>query len=72
MVRSGKLGEWEGKRTSGSNTRIMHEGNAPSPTSLSRPHISTTPSSCLPLLLLLAPNVSRQNTTTSTHPNFWP
>lgn len=40
---------------------------------LSRVHISiTTPSSRLPLLLLLAPNVSRQNTTTSTHPNFWP
>lgn len=43
---------------------------------LSRVHISITtpssPSSRLPLLLLLAPNVSRQNTTTSTHPNFWP
>lgn len=36
--RSGKLGGWERKRTSGSNTRIMHVGNAPSPTSLSRPH----------------------------------
>lgn len=36
--RSGKLGGWERKRTSGSNTRIMHEGNAPSPESLSRPH----------------------------------